>query len=56
MVVVDISNEEIKALDVVLDKTEVKPIVGFKLVSLRYRIGVALQKKIAKDKKKNEGK
>ena len=55
MVMIDIDKEEIKALDVVLNKVEVKPMVGFKLISLRYKIENVLRKnaeKVKKDEKK----
>ena len=54
MVKVDIAEEEIKALDVLLDKAEVKPIIGFKVVSMRYKIEIALQKKAEQDKKEKK--
>jgi len=51
MVKIDIDKEEIKAFDIILDKAEVKPIVGFKLISIRYKIENALRKDIERAKK-----
>lgn len=51
MVLVEINDEEIKALDIILNKAEVKPMVGFKLISLRYNIDIALRKKMEKVKR-----
>ena len=50
MVLVDIKNEEIRALDVLLDAAKVKPIVGFAMISLRYRIETKLRKNAEKAK------
>lgn len=48
MVKVEITNEEIQALDILLDKVELKPIVGFKVVGLRYKI----QQEVNKEQQK----
>ncbi len=45
MVNVEINDDEIKALDIILNKAEVKPVVGFKLINLRYRIENAVRAK-----------
>jgi len=55
MVSIEINNEEIQALDIVLGKVEVKPIIGYKLATLRIKIQNALmqeQKKTVKKKTK----
>ena len=56
MVKVEIEDAEIQALDVILNQADVKPMVGFKLINLRYRIDVALQAraKQAEEKSKKE--
>lgn len=54
MVLVDIKNEEIAALDMVLDQAKVKPIIGFKVISLRYKIENALRKNAEKAKSESK--
>jgi len=51
MVKVEINSDEIKALDVLMDKAEVRPIVGFKVTSFRIRIQQALQEAEAQKKR-----
>lgn len=52
MVLVEIEDAEVQALDVVLNIADVKPMVGFKLVNLRYKIDLALRKRAAAEQQK----
>lgn len=55
MVMIEINEDEIKAFDIILNKADVRAMVGFKLISVRYKIEQALQKqaeKVQKNEKK----
>ncbi len=48
MVKVEIEKEELQALDMLLDKVEVKPIIGYKIISFRLRVRQAIEKEARK--------
>lgn len=59
MVKTSIEKDELQALDIVLDKIEVKPIIGYKIISFRLRVRQAIEKeakRIANEKNNTDTK
>ncbi len=44
MVKINIEKDELQALDIILDKAVVKPIIGYKIIGFRLRVHQAIEK------------